>query len=146
MQRQWINLSIAGDQVSVTALPPPPHPSAPSYLQSLDLEIGFLRRGQTHPSDKPFDTEDMARIFLKAFGGIVMSADEILVFEYHGHNLKASVKSVAVLDLADEQRRGATGGQRSIIYQYMGIVMDKTDVSFMKAPDSAVQIKSSSKK
>lgn len=139
-----MGLSITGDQVTVESLPQPPHPTAPSYLQSIDLEIGFLRRG--HEIGEQFSADEMARNFLKAFGGIVMSVDEILVFEFHGQNLKATVKSVSVLDLADEQRRGGLDGPRSVNHEYIGILMDKTDVTFMKAPDSAIKIKSSAKK
>jgi vesicle-fusing ATPase len=144
MQRQWIGLSVTGDQVSVEALPQPPHPSAPLYLQSIDIEVGFLRRGQEIAEQ--FSADEMARNFLKAFNGIVMSADEVLVFEFHGQNLKATVKGVGVLELADEQKRGAGTGQRSVNHQYMGILMNKTDVTFMKAGDSAIKIKSSAKK
>jgi vesicle-fusing ATPase len=144
MQRQWIGLSIAGDQVTIDALPPPPHPSAPSYLQSIDLEVGFVRRG--HEIAEQFSADEMARNFLKAYNGIVMSTDQVLVFEFHGQNLKATVKAVALLELADEQRRGTAPGQHSVNHQYMGIVMDKTDVTFMKAGDSAIKIKSSAKK
>lgn len=144
MQRQWIGLSIAGDQIPVEPLPAPPHPSAPSYLQSIDLEVGFLR--PRHEIAEQFSADEMARHFIKAFNGILMSADEVIVFEYHGQNLKALVKNVTILDLADEQRRGTAPAQRSVNHEYMGILMDKTDVTFMKAPDSAIKIKSSAKK
>lgn len=144
MQRQWIGLSISGDSVTVEPLPLPPHPAAPSYLQSIDLEVGFLRRG--HEIAEQFSADEMARNFIKAFNGIVMSSDEVIVFEFHGQNLKATIKGVSVLDLADEQRRGAPQGQRSVNHEYVGILMDKTDVTFMKAPDSAIKIKSSAKK
>ena len=59
---------------------------------------------------------------------------------------KATVKGVSILELADEQRKGVAPGQRSLNHEYMGIIMDKTDVTFMKAPDSAIKIKSSVKK
>lgn len=145
MQRQWIGLSVSGDEVTVEPMPAPPHPSAPSFLQSIDLEVGFLRRG--HEIAEVFSADEMGRNFVKAFNGIVMSQDEVLVFEFHGQNLKATVKSVAVLELADEQRRGAPqGGQRSQNHNYVGILMEKTDVTFMKASDSAIKIKSSAKK
>ncbi|KAG6910791.1 hypothetical protein DXG01_007679 [Tephrocybe rancida] len=144
-QRQWIGLSLSGDQVSVDILPPPPHPSAPAYLQSIDLEVGFLRRGLEIAEQ--FSADDMARNFMSAHNGVVMSVGEILVFEYHGQNLKAIVKAVSTLDLADEQRRGAPPvEQRSGRQQNFGIVMQKTDVTFMKASDSAIKIKSSAKK
>ncbi|KAH9482940.1 Vesicular-fusion protein sec18 [Psilocybe cubensis] len=144
MQRQWIGLSLTGDQASVEPLPSPPHPAAPSFLQSIDLEVGFLRRG--HEIAEQFSADDMAKNFVKAFGGIVMSTNELVVFEYHGQNLKATVKGVSVLDIADEQRKGPITNQRTPGHENMGILFEKTDVTFMKAPDSLIKIKSSAKK
>ncbi|KAF8914264.1 P-loop containing nucleoside triphosphate hydrolase protein [Gymnopilus junonius] len=145
VQRQWIGLSLTGDQATVEPLPSPPHPSAPSYLQAIDLEVGFFRRG--HEIAEQFSADEIAKNFLKAFSGVVMSAEEIIVFEYHGQNLKATIKSVSVLDLADEQRRGMPPtGQRSSGRQNMGILFEKTDVTILKAPDSLIKIKSSAKK
>lgn len=143
MQRQWIGLSLTGDQASVVPLPSPPHPGAPSYLGAIDLEVGFLRRG--HEIAEQFSADDMTKNFVKAFSGIVMSTDEAIVFEYHGQNLKATIKSVSVLDLADEQRKGLPPSQDPG-HKHMGILFEKTDVTFMKAPDSAIKIKSSAKK
>ncbi|KDR84045.1 hypothetical protein GALMADRAFT_54580 [Galerina marginata CBS 339.88] len=145
MQRQWIGLSLTGDQATVEPMPPPPHPAAPSYLGAIDLEVGFLRRG--HEIAEQFSADDMGKNFLKAFSGIVMSADETIVFEFHGQNLKATVKSVSVLDIADEQRKGVpSAGQRTVGHQHMGILFEKTDVTVLKAPDSLIKIKSSAKK
>jgi vesicle-fusing ATPase len=143
MQRQWIGLSLTGDQAIVEPLPPPPHPLAPSYLQAIDLEVGFIRRG--HEVAEVFSADEMAKNFLKAFGGILMSTDEVIVFEFHGHNVKGTIKSVSGLDLADEQQRGVTA-QRNSRHANMGILFEKTDVTFLKAPDSHIKIKSSAKK
>jgi vesicle-fusing ATPase len=140
-QREWIGLSLTGDQVTVEPLPQPPHPSAPAYLQSIDLEVGFIR--PRHEIAEQFDPDEMLKNFIKAYNGIVMSVDQILIFEFHGQTLKAVVKSVSLLDLADEQRKGLPQGQR---HEHLGIVMDKTDVTFIKAQGSAIKIKSSAKR
>lgn len=84
----------------------------------------------------------MTKNFLKAFSGIIFAPGQHLVFEFHGQNLKAIVKGVALLELADEQRGGRQGKRQ----ENMGILMDKTDVVFMKAGDSLIKIKSSAKK
>jgi vesicle-fusing ATPase len=60
--------------------------------------------------------------------------------------LKGTIKSTSTLELADEQRGSARGGQHPAGLQNKGILMDKTVVNFMKAPDSQIKIKSSSKK
>ena len=144
LQRQWIGLSLTGDQAKVESLPPPPHPFAPSFLQAIDIEVGFLRRGLEIAEQ--FSSDEMARHFIKAYNGIVMSSDQVIVFEFHGHNLKGTIKSTSTLELADEQRGGSRGGYHPASRQNAGILMDKTDVNFMKAPESRIKIKSSSKK
>ncbi|KAF9481878.1 vesicular-fusion protein SEC18 [Pholiota conissans] len=143
MQRQWIGLSLSGDMAMVEPLPSPPHPSAPSYLQAIDLEVGYMRRNAV--ATEAYSADDMAKNLVKAFGGIVMSTEQIIVFDYLGHNLKATVKAVSVLDLADEQQRGVPA-QRGSRPMNMGILFEKTDVTIMKAPDSQIKIKSSAKK
>lgn len=140
LQRQWIGLSLT-DQVTVESLPPPPHPSAPSFLQAIDIEVGFLKRGLEIAEQ--FSSDEMTRNFIKAFNGIAMSSDQVIVFEFHGHNLKVTIKSISILELAEEQRGSARGGPSR---QNVGILMEKTDVTFMKAPDSRIKIKSSSNK
>lgn len=145
MHRQWIGLSLAGEQASVEPMPAPPHIAAPSFLQSIDIEVGFLKRG--FELDQQFDADEMSRNFIKAFSGILMSTDEIMVFEFRGYNLKAVVKGLSVYDLADEQRKGMAAGQALPAYHYqMGILMEKTDITFLKAADSAIKLKSSAKK
>lgn len=127
-QRMWIGLSVSGDEVNVTRVP---DQLARTYLQTLDLEVGFLKRG--HEIAEQFSTDEMAKNFLRAFNGMILAVGEILVFDFHGQNLKAVVKGLSVVDIG--------GG-----IQNMGILMDKTDVNFIKAGDSLIKIKSSSKK
>lgn len=139
MQRQWIGLSAVGDEAPVEPLPTPPHPSAPAYLESIDLEVSFLRRVEV---SEVYNADEMTKNFLKAFSGIIFAPGQHLVFEFHGQNLRAIVKGLALLELADEQRGGRQGKRQ----ENMGILMDKTDVVFMKAGDSLIKIKSSAKK
>jgi vesicle-fusing ATPase len=84
----------------------------------------------------------MTRNFIKAFNGIIMSSNQVIVFKFHGHNLKATIKLISIVELADEQWGSAHSGH----HQNMGILMENTNVTFMKAPDSQIKIKSSSKK
>jgi len=147
VQRQWVGLSTSGDSVTVTALPAPPHPSAPAFLEILSLEVGFLQRNLEIAEQ--FSADDMAATFMRGFAHIIFTIGQIIVFEYHGQNLKGVVKSVGVLELAAEQRRGglpggsgAPGGGRVD----SGIMMEKTEVTFLKDPLSKIKIKSSAKK
>jgi len=142
VQRQWIGPLTTGDTVTVVALPAPP------FLVTLTLEVGFLQRNLDIP--EVFSVDDMGATFVRGFDGVVFTVGQILVFEYHGLNLRCVVKSVGVLELAAEQLRwgvpGTTdepdGGSRTDF----GIVMEKTDVTFMKDPQSKIRIKPSTRK
>ena len=132
--------------MTVAALPAPPHPSALPFLETLTLEVAFLQRNLEIAEE--FSADDMGATFVRGFGGVVFTVGQILVFEYHGQNLRCSVKSVGVLELAAEQRRGgvpgsAHGGDGRTD---SGIVMEKTDVTFMKESMSKIKIKSSARK
>jgi vesicle-fusing ATPase len=131
-QRQWIGLSLAGDSATVEPL------SSPSYLESIDLEVGFLRRGQSIAEQ--FSADEMAKVFVRAYNNVIFGANEILAFEFHGQNLKATVKGLSAVDLPDSQRRGGNSPPDT------GVLMEKTDVTFTKAPDSDIKIKSSATK
>ncbi|KAH9899510.1 AAA-domain-containing protein [Cubamyces lactineus] len=128
-QRQWIGLSLAGDSATVEPMPTPP-----PYLQSIDLEVGFLKRG--HEIAEAFSADEMAKNFVRAYNGVVFAAGEILLFEFHGQMLKVVVKGVQIVELPGKQPDAT----------HYGVVMEKTDVTFMKAPDSAIKLKSSAKK
>lgn len=132
--------------MTVTALPAHPHPSAPPFLETLTLEVGFLQRNLDVGVE--FSADDMGATFVRGYGGVVFSIGQIIVFEYHGHNLRCVVKSVSVLELAAEQRRGGVPGATDGLGSRTdsGIVMEKTDVTFMKEQNSKIRIKSSAKK
>ncbi|OCB85381.1 AAA-domain-containing protein [Sanghuangporus baumii] len=121
LQRQWMGLSLSGDQISVQPLPAA---MSRAYIQSLDLEVGFLR--QRHEIAEQFSTDEMAHNFVKAFDGMILGVGEILVFDFHGQNLKAVVKGLSGVEM---------NGGASV--QGLGIVFDKTDVNIVKASDSA---------
>ena len=133
MQRTWIGLSLTGDEVTVEPLP-----FHPPYLHSLDVEVGFLRRGVDIAQS--FSADEMAKNFVKAFNGVIFAAGEVFAFEFHGQNIKGTVKGVNVVELPDAQRHGAPPASN------YGVLMEKTDVTIMKAPDSNIRIKSSAKK
>jgi len=142
MQRQWIGLLTTGDTVTVLALPAPPQPSAPPFLETLTLEVSFWQRNLDIAEVFSFD--DMGATFVRGFDGVVFTVGQILVFEYHGWNLRCVVKSVGVLELSAEQRRGGVPSGGS--WTDSGIVMEKTDVTFMKDPQSKMRIKPSTRK
>lgn len=145
LHRQWIGLSVTGDSVTIDPLPTPPHPAAPLFLQSIDLEIGLFRRGQSAPAEQ-LSVDDIIKILLKAFSHIIVGLNESIAFEFRGVPLKGTIKGLSVLELADEQQRNTHGGGFDSGRRDSGILMEKTDINILKDPESAIKLKSSSKK
>lgn len=130
LQRQWIGLSLAGDQVTVEPLP-----RSPDYLGGVDIEVGFMKRGLEIA--EAFSADEMAKNFIRAYSGVMFSVGQLVLFEFHGQNLKMEVKGIQTVELMDApQGRGPMSG----------VLMEKTDVTFMKDPSSALKLKSSAKK
>ncbi|KAF7792841.1 hypothetical protein EIP86_003942 [Pleurotus ostreatoroseus] len=134
MQRQWIGLSMAGDEITVEPLP-----FIPSYLQSIDIEAAFLKRGLEIA--EAFSADEMAHNFIRAYNGVIFTAGQLLIFEFHGHALRLVIKGVQIVDPLDP--KGRSQGQS---VSTSGVLMDKTEITFMKAGDSPIKIKSSAKK
>ena len=61
-----MGLSQQGDVVTVEPLP-----FIPSYLQSVDIEAGFLKRG--HEIAEAFSADEMAHVFVRAFNGLILN-------------------------------------------------------------------------
>ncbi|KAK1921264.1 putative vesicular-fusion protein sec18 [Papiliotrema laurentii] len=123
--RQWVGLSAVGETVECA----PYHPSNGAWASSVELEVAFrLKRKET--SDL-FDSEDMAAAFINAFPSLPLTPLQPLVFDYRGHELKATVRTVSTLDGADGQT---------------GIIMEGTEVIWTKDPTSGIKLKNSSKR
>ena len=127
-----MGLSLQGDSVSVEPLP-----FLPSYLQSVDIEAGFLRKG--HEIAEAFSADEMAQIFIRAFNGVILNVGQLMIFEFHVQNLKLTVTGLSVVDLPNAPAQGRAPSN-------VGVLMEKTDVTFVKAADSALKLKSSAKK
>ena len=127
-----MELSLAGDQVPVQPLT-----FTPPYLESIDIEIGLFRKTDV----TEVSAEDLTKHFVKVYSGLMFGLGEALVFEYRGFNYRGTVKGLRVIELAAEQLRGAGGGRDD-----MGVMMEKSDVTFMKAEGGGLKLKSSAKK
>ena len=130
--RQWMELSLAGDQVTVQPLT-----STPPYLESIDIEIGLVRKNDA----TEISADDLTKHFSKVYNGLMFGLGEGFVFEYRGFNYRGTIKGLSVVELAAEQLRGAGGGRDD-----MGIMMEKTDVTFIKTEGGGLKLKSSAKK
>lgn len=120
MIRKWIGLSAIGDSVDCE----PYKPSNGEFASDVSLEIGFLVKSQVVPD--VFDAADMAKAFVSAFPDLPVVPGQLLVFDYRGNHLKATVTNVSTLDGKD----GAAG-----------IVMEGTEIMWSKDPQSAIKLK-----
>jgi vesicle-fusing ATPase len=135
-QRQWIGVSLSGDDVTIDAIP-----QAPPFLQSIDIQIGFIRN--RNENQEPYSADEISRNFVKIFNNVVFAPGEILIFDFKGEKLKMTVASMNVVELPHQQNNSRVGQQP---HMEMGVMMDRTDVTVMKASDSMIKIKSSAKK
>ena len=101
----------------------------------MDLEVSFLKRG--FEIAEVYSADEMAKNFVTAFDGTIMTTDQLIVFEYHGQNLKGVVRFVDHLQVP---------GRPPPNMKRTGIVTKETDVTILKAADSAIKIKSSGRK
>ncbi|WVR03176.1 hypothetical protein IAU60_000167 [Kwoniella sp. DSM 27419] len=123
--RQWIGLSAMGDSVEIE----PYHPGNGDWASTVELEVGFrLKRKET--SDL-FDSEELAAAFISGFPSLPLTPLQPLVFDYRGHELKATVRAVSTLDGKDAQT---------------GIIMEGTEIIWVKDPTSGIKLKNSSKR
>lgn len=90
-----------------------------------------------------FDEEEMVRDFVEAFQGIVMSSTEMILIRFHGQDLEGKIKDILVLGSADKQCAESPSGRQP---PTMGIILDATYVTFVKARDSPIKIRSGMKK
>ncbi|UZJ51589.1 hypothetical protein CBS101457_000909 [Exobasidium rhododendri] len=147
LQRQWASLSAQGHYVR--AEPYDPYSTGQAiYLAGLDVELSFFTKAIEATED--FDAEEMSRNFLRAFDGHIFTSGQMLVFEFHGQTLKATIAGVSVVE-ADQLTTSANRNAppppppRGPASQ-RGILISQTQVNFFKAADSKVKIKASGKR
>ncbi|KAF9506121.1 hypothetical protein BS47DRAFT_1353273 [Hydnum rufescens UP504] len=135
--RQWIGLS-PGDVVNVEPIDFSMMGND-CYLGSIDVEVSFLKRNAQ--ATEVFDADDMARAYINAFNGMVFSPSQIVVFDFHGQTIRGLVTGISLVELAKGGRHETLSASPSL-----GLLMDQTDVNFMKASDSTIKLKTSAKK
>lgn len=69
------------------------------------------------------------------------------MFEFHGMNLKATVKGVNVVELHQIQQKGQVPPEQAPPGRSdKGILIAQTQINFMSAPEGGVKIKASGKR
>ena len=96
-----------------------------------------MRRG--HEIAEAFSADEMAQNFLRSHNGVVFSVGQLLIFDFHGQMLKLQVVGLQTVELMNAPPSQGQSGQS-------GVLMEKTDITFLKAADSSIKLKSSAKK
>ncbi|GAA6033283.1 hypothetical protein JCM8097_006668 [Rhodosporidiobolus ruineniae] len=130
--RQFAQLSQSGDVVDVEPFEPQSL-GKDVYLASLDLEVGYWFEKNAQPV--AYSADELQAVFVRAYEGLILTTGQPLVFDFHGQNLRATVKGLHTLSLDGGAGHGRTG-----------IVTGQTEVNFVKDPASAIKIKSSAKR
>ncbi|GAA5913743.1 hypothetical protein JCM6882_002331 [Rhodosporidiobolus microsporus] len=130
--RQYAQLSQSGDVVDVEAFDPNSL-GGDVYLASLDLEIAYWFERNAQPN--AYSADELQSVFTRAYEGLILSTGQQIVFDFHGQNLRGTVKGMHTLALDGGAGQGRTG-----------IVTGQTEINFVKDPASAIKIKSSAKK
>lgn len=98
-------------------------------------QVGYWFEKNAQPT--AYSADELQDVFRRAYDGLIVTIGQPLVFDFHGQNLRATVKGVQCLSL---EGKGAGGHGRT------GILTSQTEVNFVKDPASAIKIKSSAKK
>lgn len=81
----------------------------------------------------------MAKVFLKAYKNVILNIGQLMIFEFHGQNLRLRITGLSPIDLPKQP-------SQSVSPINIGVVMENTDITFVKAADSNLKLKSSAKK
>ena len=126
LQRQWAALSADSQDVTVEPFSPASLGSA-AVLGSVDVEVDFLSRGNAIA--ELFRADEMKGIFARAFAGHAMSIGQIFVFEFHGQNLRATIRGLSAAD--------------GSMTHTVGVFDAQTTVNFSTARNSLLQLQAS---
>lgn len=145
LQRQWAGLSFPGDVVQAESYDPFAFGNS-VYLGSIDIEVAYLSKGEVAP--QAYDTDEMAKRFARAFENHIFTVGQLLVFEFRGMNMKATVRGVEVVELHEIQQRGqnAQSGNQGAAHQSRsdrGILIAQTQINFSAAQNGGVKLKAS---
>ncbi|SNX82671.1 probable SEC18 - vesicular-fusion protein, functional homolog of NSF [Melanopsichium pennsylvanicum] len=142
LQRKWAGLSAQGQVVQAESYDPFAFGNS-VYLGSIDIEVAYLRKGEIAP--QPYDTEEMAKVFARAFDNHIFTVGQLLVFEFKGMNLMATIRGVDVVELHEMQQGGkkSSGSDTHPSRSDRGILIAQTQINFSASQDGGVKLKAS---
>lgn len=113
-----------------------------AYLGTLDVEVGFA--SPNRKSDKPYDEDELAKMFVDIFQNQVLSPGQRILMDVRNIPLMITVKTVALVDLGK-----SAPDQNKQVYREAsarGILIPQTKVLFHRDGRGDFQLKPSMNK
>lgn len=139
--RNWMQLAL-GDSVEGEPFDPLSYQAGGAcFLERALFEVDVLRR--TAQTALSFDTDRMAEVFATAFARQPLTVGQPIVMDFGGHNLLLKVHSLAKV-MAAASTSGHISGVVTTPQQEgttkWGVLLDKTELRFSRAPDSLIKL------
>ncbi|GMM30396.1 AAA family ATPase [Martiniozyma asiatica (nom. inval.)] len=110
-----------------------------AYLGTINVEISFWNKNRAN--SREYDPDEMMKIFVNKFDGMILQPTQILLFEFEGAYFQLIISSTQVIDLGQATTENVeTSGNISS----KGIVMQNTVINFFKSENGGVNLKQSS--
>ncbi|KAL2913937.1 transport between ER and Golgi ATPase protein [Polyrhizophydium stewartii] len=137
--RTFARLSVEQD---VRVRPYDPLRESPNpYLGSVEIQVGFARRGVTQLSEY-YDVGEMSTLFTRLFNGQIFSVGQATYFDFQGVDILATVVRAELVDL--QSLRGGSANKMlpsAPGAPLRGILIDQTVINFTKTADSTIRLK-----
>lgn len=137
--RNWMQLAL-GDSVECEPFDPLSYQAGGAcFLERALFEVDVLRRAAQ--TALAFDTDRMAEVFATTLARQPLTVGQPIVVDFGGHNLLLKVHSLTKVALAPPSGNLAAAAmpQREGVTKW-GVLLDKTELRFSRAPDSLVKL------
>lgn len=132
-QREWTQWSLR-QQVNVMPFDIFAGGNTQVYLAAIEIEVDFYNRSKA--TNITYEQDKLAHIFKKSFHDRIFTPGQLFAMDVGGVNFKATVRHTQVVDVGDFN--GNRGENKR------GIVVTQTEVNFVKASNSIMQLKGGS--
>ncbi|OMJ09301.1 Vesicular-fusion protein sec18 [Smittium culicis] len=132
IHRTWARLSLNQE---IYAQPFDPYKNGKDvYLSSMEIEVSFFNRAQEVKDI--FDVIELSNVITKTFSEQIFMNEQIFVFDFRGLNIKGTVTNINVVSLDKVENNIENIKQKNF-----GILLPQTVISFIKGPQSNIQLK-----
>ncbi|QSL66514.1 hypothetical protein MERGE_000894 [Pneumocystis wakefieldiae] len=141
IQRDWAQWSL-GQSISVASYDPSVNEIM--YMESMDLEIGFVPGFRT--TEEQFDGEVMAKWFSRFFQNQILTLEQKLIFDFKSYNIKAVVKNIKCIKVSINEKKKKEDMEILSNSYTRGILTLHTSINIYKTGNSNIRIKASTKR